>query len=157
MLRRIIRARSRERLHFDPMPTIAGRCHCGNVELELTTEHELASLPLRACDCGFCRRHGARTTTDPRGSVRIVAHEPAALVRYRFGLATADMLVCGRCGVYVAGVLEADGRAWATVNANTFVPPLAGVATAVSYGSEDADARIARRRASWTPCTLVLG
>ena len=138
------------------MTAIAGRCHCGNLELELTTERESTSLPLRACDCSFCRRHGARTTTDPRGSVSIVVHDPAALVRYRFGLATADMLLCGRCGVYVAGVLEADGRAFATINANTFVPPLVGAATAVSYAGEDASARVARRRASWTPCTLVL-
>jgi hypothetical protein len=67
------------------------------------------------------------------------------------------MLLRGRCGVYVAGLLEADGRAWATINANTFVPQLVGDATPVSYDGEDPDARVARRRANWTPCTLVLG
>lgn len=139
------------------MPTFAGRCHCGNLELVLTTAHEPATLPLRACSCGFCRRHGARTTSDPQGSVRIVAHAAGLLVRHRFGLATADMLVCGRCGVYVAALLEVGQRAWATINVNTFEPPLGGAATPVSYDGEDAAARVARRRAGWTPCTLLIG
>jgi hypothetical protein len=139
------------------MPTFAGRCHCRNVELALETEHELDTLPLRACTCEFCRRHGARTTSDPRGTVRIEVHDAALLGRYRFGLATADVLLCRRCGVYVGVLLEADDGAWATVNANTFATRPTGVATPVSYEGEDAAQRIARRRAGWTPCTLVVG
>ena len=137
------------------MTTFVGRCHCRNVELAFTTE--LATLPLRACTCEFCRRHGARTTSDPHGDVHITVHDPALLRRYRFGLATADVLLCGRCGVYVGVVLAAEDGAWATVNANTFEPMPTGVATPVGYDGEDAAQRVARRRASWTPCTLVVG
>jgi hypothetical protein len=137
------------------MATFRGRCHCGNVELALTTALELDALPLRACACEFCRRHGARTTTDPAGAVRIAVHDPHELGRYRFGLATADALVCRRCGVYVGAVLEAHDGAWATINTNTFEVRPSGAAAAVSYDGEDAAARVARRRASWTPCTWV--
>jgi hypothetical protein len=41
--------------------------------------------------------------------------EPALLTRYRWGLATADFLVCGRCGVYVAAVLSEGASAWAVI------------------------------------------
>jgi hypothetical protein len=139
------------------MATHRGRCHCGNVELELDTALELAALPLRACACEFCRRHGARTTSDPHGRARIVVHDAALLGRYRFALATADVLVCTRCGVYVGALLEADDGAWATLNTNAFVDAPPQLARVVRYDDEDAAARSARRRASWTPCTLVVG
>lgn len=137
------------------MPTYRGSCHCGNVELALTTAYELDALPLRACSCEFCRRHGARTTTDPAGTVGITVHDAAELGRYRFGLATADAIVCRRCGVYVGAVLDDQGGAWATINTNTFAVRPSGAAVPVSYDGEDAVARVARRRTSWTPCTWV--
>jgi len=48
------------------------------------------------------RKHGARTITDPKGCMKITVRAAENLIRYRFGLKTADYLVCGRCGVYVA-------------------------------------------------------
>jgi hypothetical protein len=36
------------------------------------------------------------------------------------GAKTADYLVCGRCGVYVAAVLAEQGSSYATVNSKTF-------------------------------------
>src|SRR2546422_3634073 len=44
--------------------------------------------------CSFCRKHGARTTSDPSGRVVITVRHPGQLLRYRFGLETADFLVC---------------------------------------------------------------
>ena len=32
-------------------------------------------LPVRACQCGFCRAHGARTAADPEGRVRFEGME----------------------------------------------------------------------------------
>ncbi|MEW6281596.1 MAG: hypothetical protein AB1758_23500, partial [Candidatus Eremiobacterota bacterium] len=72
-------------------------------------------------------------------------------LRYRFGLGTAQFLVCGRCGVYVAAVLEAESRTVATVNVNSLDEPMAGAATPVSYGEESAQERIDRRLRMWTP------
>jgi hypothetical protein len=131
---------------------LAGGCHCGALAVELSTERAPEALPLRECQCSFCRRHGARNTVDADGRVRIVA-ERGALRRYRFALGTADFLFCARCGVYVGCVID---DAFATINvcalddAARFAQP----ARAVDYGSESADERRERRRAHWTPATI---
>jgi len=132
---------------------VRGACHCGNVTVALETALAPEALPLRACGCTFCRKHGARATSDPAGRIRIDVQEPSQLLRYRFGQRTADFLVCARCGIYVGAVMtEADG-AWATLNANTFAEPdrFARAAQPVDYGAETAAERRARRRARWTP------
>jgi hypothetical protein len=132
--------------------TFAGACHCGTVRAALETSAEPA---VRACSCAFCRRHGAHTVSDPAGSLRIEAAR--TLHRYRFGLETADFLLCPGCGVYVAAVV-ADGEALrATLNvAGMDVAPLAARdAEPVSYDGESAEARRARRLARWTPTHIV--
>src|SRR5579859_2220723 len=50
---------------------LRGGCHCGNLGVVLETERDPRALPLRACQCSFCRRHGAVTTADPGGLLRI--------------------------------------------------------------------------------------
>ena len=64
----------------------------------------LRPLAPRACQCGFCRRHGARTVSDPAGAASLSLGEKA--MRYRFGTGTTDFLICGRCGVYVAALAQ---------------------------------------------------
>ncbi len=55
---------------------LTGRCHCGNLELALETSVRPEELSLRADTCSFCRKHGARTTSDPGGRVMITVHHP---------------------------------------------------------------------------------
>ena len=103
------------------MERLIGRCHCGNLVLEFETAMPVGQLQLRGDQCSFCRKHGARTTSDPKGHVGIFARAPGKVVRYRFAQATADFLVCAGCGIYVAAVLAmGDGSAYATVNVNCF-------------------------------------
>src|SRR5262245_17511779 len=134
-----------------------GRCHCGAIALSFTTWRAIDELPLRECQCSFCRKHAARTTTDPEGFAEIRVREPGALARYRFGLATADYLVCARCGVYLAAVMEEAGGGYAVVNTNVFDEraAFAGPATPTVYDHEDEAARRARRRKVWTPALIV--
>lgn len=133
-----------------------GGCHCGAVRFALSTRRDPAELPLRACQCGFCRKHGVRTVSDPEGRARFEVREPALLQRYAFGWKTADYLVCRRCGVYVGAVMREDGRAWAVVVANALddPAPFERPAEPADYAGEDAAARRRRRRARWTPVDL---
>lgn len=132
-----------------------GSCHCGAIAVTFRAARPIAELPLGRCDCSFCRRHGARTVADPGGELVIRARE-GALRRYRFGLGITDMLLCATCGVYVAAMIEHEGRSHATANVNQLdmrdqldpAPPLA------SYGSETAAERTARRLARWTPARI---
>jgi hypothetical protein len=133
---------------------LRGGCHCGALRIALRTASELAP---RACACTFCRKHRARTVSDPEGHARVVVRDPGALRRYRFARKSADFLVCGACGVYVGPLLEREGRAWMTVNANALADAGAvpAAATAVSYDAETDDERAARRMARWTPADVV--
>ena len=130
-----------------------GGCHCGNLAYVFEASVPLETLGLRADMCSFCRAHGARNTSDPNGTMRIRVRDTAKLERYRFGLKTADFLVCKQCGVYIGALLEDGGRAWFTVNANTFFekPALDFPAAPHDFDAEDAPGRIARRKRNWTP------
>jgi hypothetical protein len=136
------------------MGVFSGRCHCGNIEVTFTTARAADELAPRCCMCAFCRCHGARCVSDPAGSVAIVAHDPDLLIRYQFGLRTADFLVCGRCGTYMGAVMAAGDALVATINVNTFDPPLQGEGTPMDYGAETEPEPRARRAAGWTPATI---
>jgi hypothetical protein len=134
------------------VPRHAGSCHCGELQIEFVTEHLLAP---RACQCGFCRRQGARMVSDPEGKATLALGPDAQ--RYRFGTRTTDFLFCGRCGVYVGAVAMLDGRVFATLNLNAFDDPrLELAATPVSYDGEDEAAKAERRRRKWTPARLTM-
>ena len=110
-----------------------------------------------ACQCGFCRKHNARAFSDPRARVTITAREPEQMQRYAFGLRTAEAIVCRRCGVYVAMVLTEGEHAWSTINVDvlderaSFTRP----AEPRDFSAEDVSSRTARRKARWSPTTLV--
>jgi hypothetical protein len=132
------------------LETFEGGCHCGNLAYVFEASAPLETLGLRADMCSFCRAHGARNTSDPSGSIRIRVRDPARLMRYRFGLKTADFLICASCGVYIGATLE---DRWFTVNVNTFQPPpsLEFPVVPHDFDAEDVAARIARRKTAWTP------
>jgi hypothetical protein len=128
----------------------AGGCHCGAISFAFTSAKPLAP---RACQCGFCRKRGARTLSDPAGSVSFRFAGPAP-VAYRFASRSAGYVVCPGCGVYVAAVAELDDGAYATLNLDAFDEPhleLAG--EPVSYEGETVAGKAARRRERWTPVT----
>ena len=130
-----------------------GGCHCGNLAFVFDASAPLETLGLRADQCSFCRAHGARNTSDPNGAISLSVRDAAALIRYRFGLRTADFLICAHCGVYIGALMEDGGASWFTVNVNAFHPPPRDdfpIAPA-DYEGEDVPARIARRKQRWTP------
>lgn len=128
-----------------------GRCHCGAIRVAFQTGKLLAP---RACQCGFCLQHGARTVSDPDGTAVLTLGGP--VVRYRFGTKTTDYILCARCGVYVAATSEIGGRRYATLNLNAFDDPRPDLAAApVRYDGESAEAKAERRLARWTPLRIA--
>jgi hypothetical protein len=135
-----------------------GGCHCGNIAIEFESAVDPAEIEVRACQCAFCRKHASRAVADPAGRVAIRVADAGELQRYAFGLRTAAYLVCRRCGVYVAAVAEGEGelRAIAIVNALDDHRRFTRPSVPVDYDAEDRGARVARRRARWTPATLTI-
>jgi hypothetical protein len=127
-----------------------GRCHCGANRIAFESAYPLAP---RACLCSFCRKHGARTISDPGGRATLSLGSEA--IRYRFASKAADYILCGHCGVYLGAVAEFDGGTFATLNLNAFDDPRPDlVAAPVSYEGESAEVKAARRRARWTPARV---
>ncbi|HSN18106.1 MAG TPA: aldehyde-activating protein [Gammaproteobacteria bacterium] len=136
----------------------SGRCHCGNLQYEFETALAPEALPLRACQCSFCRAHGALSTSDPKGSVAIQAQDPDLVQRYRFGLGVTDFLICRRCGVYLLAMMEFEGARYAVLSANVLdCRDRMGPPQPMDYDGEDAAGRMSRRRTRWTPVVALRG
>jgi hypothetical protein len=136
--------------------TLTGGCHCGNLRVAFETRIAPEDLEVRTCQCTFCVRIHQRSATDPKGHLTVEIHDPDRVSWYRFGLSTSDFLVCARCGCFVAAVMPDGDRTYATLNVNMLDERARfGPGVPVSFDAEDADARVARRRAKWTPATVL--
>lgn len=135
------------------MATYSGSCHCGAIGYAFRTAVAPADWSIRACQCAFCRAHAALSCSDPHGELAFVEREPGLLERYRFGLRTADFLLCRRCGVYIGATIEADGDRFGIFNTRALGDPPTDLPAAqpMVYDGEDTAARRARRAARWTP------
>ena len=138
---------------------IHGSCHCEAVKVSVALSRPPEEIELRACQCSFCRRHGAGTIADPRGRAVIEARDTDSLRTYRFGARTADFLLCAGCGVYIAALIETDEGPRATINAQGLaLAPFRGRDPLVAdYADESREDRIRRRAAHWMPVELRPG
>ena len=135
------------------MSDYEGRCHCGAITARFETDIAPDAIEVRADQCSFCQRHGAKTVSDPMGRLALKFRE-VAIERYRFGSRTSDFLVCRRCGTYIAAIIDGFG-VLNVVGADIGV--FAGrEARPVDYEGETAEQRLARRRVRWTPLTLEI-
>lgn len=134
-----------------------GGCHCGAIGFRFQSDRAPSRWSVRACQCRFCRLHGALSTSDPDGALDFSASQPDRVLRYRFALQTADFLLCQQCGVYIGAVIETEGQRFGIINtlALTAQPDDLAAAQPVSYAGEDTGGRIDRRVERWTPVTRV--
>jgi len=134
----------------------AGQCHCGKLKASFETQKTPHDLGVRACQCAFCRRHGAVNVTDPEGAAIIDAFTDD-VERYRFSFRTGDFLFCRRCGVYIAAVMgEGEAiRASLNVAGLRMEAFLSAPEAPATYGAETTEARIARRLKQWTPTRFL--
>lgn len=129
------------------------RCHCGALTARYRTAIEPSAWSLRACQCSFCRSHGALMASDPAGALEFRSNNPDQVQRYRFGGRTADFLICRVCGVYVGVQMASDKGRFGVLNVLSLRPPVAGLPPAepMDYGAETAEVRRLRREMRWTP------
>jgi hypothetical protein len=134
-----------------------GGCHCGAIRIELLTERQPQQQVIGACHCSFCRKHNARTFSDPKAFVTLTAHEPEHLRRYEFGLKTSEQILCARCGVYVAMTLIEADQVFSVISIDALDDRALfnREPEPRDYSAEDRIGRIERRKARWTPTTLI--
>jgi hypothetical protein len=98
------------------MHELSGGCHCGNIQVDVQLTRAPDTYNPRACDCDFCRLHGAAYVSDPQGSLRIRVRDQEQLGRYRQGSGRAELLLCRNCGVLIAPILRDGDGIYASVN-----------------------------------------
>jgi hypothetical protein len=128
-------------------------CHCGALEARYRTAVPVAAWSVRACQCAFCRAHGALSASDPAGTLAFSARDLGRVHRYRFGTRTAEFLMCRECGVYVGARFETSQGRFGILNTRTLRPIPEGLPepAPMNYGDEHAERRQERREARWTP------
>jgi hypothetical protein len=134
-----------------------GQCHCGAISVQLMSDRLPGDQILGACQCSFCRKHNARAFSDPNAQVILTAADQARLQLCTFGLNTSKQIICRQCGVYVAVILAAGDQVWSVINIDTLddralftrEPEIR------DYSAEGRQRRISRRKARWTPATLI--
>ena len=132
------------------MHALNGGCHCGALRIEAQLTRTPAAYSPRACDCDFCRKHGAAYVSDPHGVLRLHIADEGHLRRYRQGSGIAECLLCGNCGVVVAVTYRHDGKLYATVNAKTIDgPPQFAAEKSISPKTLSPDEKIARWTQGW--------
>ena len=131
---------------------LRGSCHCGNISFVFATDKTDSELPKRECQCGFCRRHGRISTSDPDGELRITVGAAEKLNKYRFGHRTADFYVCRDCGAVPVVTSEIDGAAIGLVDVRMIdgFPWSRAGTTSHDREGEEVNDRLARRRLNWT-------
>ena len=134
-----------------------GQCHCGAIRLQLISDKPPSEEILGACQCSFCRKHNARAFSDPRAQVILTATDREQIQLYTFGLKTSKQVICRQCGVYVAMILVDGDQIWSVVNIDTLDDRALFTREPQprDYSAEDQQGRIARRKARWTPTTLI--
>lgn len=136
--------------------SLQGSCHCAGLTLRYDTDQTPSATRPRACDCAFCRKHGAAYLSDPAGALSIAEHGAGSRREYRQGSENARFQVCGRCGVLVAVLFERDGRTYGAVNVRCLDgDPGFDETVDVSPQRLSAEEKIARWLQAWIPDVTV--
>jgi hypothetical protein len=130
---------------------ITGRCHCGNIALELDWQGSPTEIPARACGCSFCVKHGGVWTSNPASRLSVTIRDAGLVSEYEFGTRTARFHVCATCGVVPLATSMIDNRIYAVVNVNVMdnIDPSFLHRAATNFDGEDIESRLARRTRNW--------
>jgi hypothetical protein len=138
--------------------TLRGGCHCGRVHVGFSTREDATGLVPRACDCAFCRRHGAAWVSDPAGRLRIEYAEIRALASCEQGSRAARFRLCAQCGVLVAVTYTDADRVFGAVNATCLDDPTAfGPPIPVSLQRLSREEKTGRWLRAWIPDVELVG
>ncbi|MFQ5995577.1 MAG: GFA family protein [Acidiferrobacterales bacterium] len=114
-------------------------------------------MPVRVCECSFCKKHNATYTSHGEAGLTVAIAEPSRVSKYLFGTNTAEFHVCGRCGVMPFATSRIDGELYAVVNVNTFedADTFTFTREVRDYEAESLEDRLARRKRVWIPAVSV--
>lgn len=133
------------------MRKIKGKCHCGNIRYEFLWPEAGSRIPVRACSCTFCTKHGGVYTSHSDSQLTVQISDPALVNKYSFGTKTAEFHICSVCGAvpFVSSTIEENE--YAVVNVNTFenFDPADFDTSVTDFNGESVGERLERRKEKW--------
>ncbi|MGQ0523537.1 MAG: GFA family protein [Betaproteobacteria bacterium] len=138
---------------------IHGKCHCGNIRYALDWPESTGHIPVRACSCSFCVKHGGRWTSHRDATLVVQVRDGPLIRKYRFGTKTADFYVCTACGTVPFVTSAIDHGLYAVVNVNTFegVDSARLTENTTNFDGEGPGERLDRRKRNWIPRVRISG
>ena len=130
---------------------ITGKCHCGNIGVQLDWAGDPPRIPARACGCSFCVKHGGVWTSNPAARLIVAIRDPSLVSKYEFGTRTATFHVCAQCGIVPLVTSEIGNRLYAVVSVNVLenVDPAWLDRAPANFDGEGVESRLARRQRNW--------
>ena len=141
----------KSRISMPPPVQIHGKCHCGNITIDLEWPAGAQEIPARACTCSFCVKHGGVWTSNPNARLAVTIRDPALVSHYAFGTRTATFHICSRCGAVPIVTSEIANRLYAVVNVNVFenIDASSLRRSSADFEGEAVESRLARRQRNW--------
>ena len=136
---------------------IEGKCHCGNITYVLRWPGAGTNIPVRACSCTFCTKHGGVYTSHGDAELAAIVHDEGLVSRYRFGTETAEFYLCARCGVVPFVISTIEDNLYAVVNVNSFegIDPSCFSRAVTDFDGETTESRLDRRKRNWIPTVTI--
>ncbi len=136
---------------------IEGKCHCGAIAFVLQWPGKGSTIPVRACSCTFCTKHGGVYTSHGDAELAAVVHDAGLVSHYRFGTETAEFYLCSRCGVVPFVTSTIEDHLYAVVNVNSFegIDPSSFSRAVTDFDGETTESRLDRRKRNWIPSVTI--
>jgi len=140
------------------MRRINGKCHCGNVSYEFLWPESGSSIPVRACSCTFCTKHGGVYTSHPDGQLTVQISNQNLAHQYSFGTKTAEFHICTECGAVPFVTSTIEEKMYAVVNVNTFegVDRSELDSSVTDFDGESVGDRLERRKQKWISQVTII-
>ncbi len=133
-----------------------GRCHCGNIHVELHTNKGESDFVPRECQCSVCTKNGAHWIADPEGQAKLSIKDKDEASYYRYVGGTSDFVLCKNCGVMMIVLCETDDRLISVVNMKSMTEEIfTSDPIQTNFDGEIFEERMARRNKNWTGDTIV--
>jgi hypothetical protein len=132
---------------------IEGACHCGNIRYTLIWPDVDMEIPVRACGCTYCQKHGGIWTSHSGSELSAEIKDESMVSKYKQGTKTAEMYVCAVCGIVPFVTSDIENNLYSVVNANTFegIESSRIVRSSTDIEGESTSDRLERRRRNWIP------
>ena len=140
------------------MRRINGKCHCGNISYEFLWPEPDSCIPVRACSCTFCIKHGGVYTSHPDGQLTVQISDRTLVNQYSFGTKTAEFHICTECGALPFVTSAIEGKVYAVVNVNTFegIDRSELDSSVTDFDGESVGDRLERRKQKWISQVTII-